>query len=63
MDLVEAQKFKEGEQIARRCVKVVIRRLLGEQIADVAVLGSGKKEDAMWHVPHHPPSLVVFERS
>ena len=33
-------------------MRVMIRRLLGEQIVDVGVLGSGKKEDAMWHVPH-----------
>ena len=39
------------EQSAKHCVKVVIRRLLGEQTVDVVVLGSGKKEDAMWHVP------------
>ena len=31
-------------------MKVVIRRLLGEQTVDVGVLGSGKKEDAMWRV-------------
>ena len=28
------------------------RRLLEEQLEVVAVLGSGKKSDAMWHVPH-----------
>ena len=32
-------------------MRVLIRRLLGEQIVDVGVLGSVKKEDAMWHVP------------
>ena len=32
-------------------MKAVTRRLLGEQIVAVAVLGSGKKDDAMWHVP------------
>ena len=52
MDLVEAQKFEKGDESTRRCVRVVIRRLLGEQIVDVGILGSGKKEDAMWHVPH-----------
>ena len=34
-------------------MRVVIRRLLGEQIVAVGILGSGKKDDAMWHVPHH----------
>ena len=33
-------------------MRVVIRRLLGEKIVAVGVLGSGKKDDAMWHVPH-----------
>ena len=36
-------------------MRVVIRRLLGEQIVDGGVLGSGKKEDAMWHVPQRYP--------
>ena len=27
------------------------RRLLEEQLEVIAVLGSGKKSDAMWHVP------------
>ena len=31
-------------------MRVVIRRLLGEQIVDVGVLGSGKKEDGMCHI-------------
>ena len=48
--MVEAQKFEKGRD-TRGCVRVVIRRLLGEQIVDAGVLGSGKKEDAMWHVP------------
>ena len=38
-------------------MKVDTRRLLEEQIAVVVVLESGKKDDAMWHVPqvatHH----------
>ena len=33
-------------------MKVATRRVLKEQIVVVAVLGSGKKSDAMWHVPH-----------
>ena len=45
-------KILEGDKSARRCVRVVIRRRLGEQIVDVGVLGSDKKEDDMWHVPH-----------
>ena len=35
-------------------MKVATRRLLEEQIA-VVVLESGKKDDAMWHVPHQSP--------
>ena len=42
----------EGGGDARCCVKAATRRLLDEQILVVAVLGSGKKSDAMWHVPH-----------
>ena len=34
-------------------MKVATRRLLEEQLIVVAVLGSGKKSDAMWHVPQH----------
>ena len=34
-------------------MKVATRRLLEEQLVDVAVLGSGKNSDAMWHVPHY----------
>ena len=32
-------------------MKVATRRLFEEQLVVVAVLGSGKKNDAMWHVP------------
>ena len=32
-------------------MKAATRRLFEEQIVVVAVLGSGKKSDAMWHVP------------
>ena len=32
-------------------MKVATRRLLEEQIAVVVVPESGKKDDAMWHVP------------
>ena len=32
-------------------MNVATRRLLEEQIAVVVVLESGKKDDAMWHVP------------
>ena len=32
-------------------MKVVTSRLLEEQIAAVVVLGRGKENDAMWHVP------------
>ena len=32
-------------------MKVATRRLLEEQLVVVTVLGSGKKSDAMWHVP------------
>ena len=31
---------------------VATRRLLKEQLVVVAVLGSGKKSGAKWHVPH-----------
>ena len=31
---------------------VATRRLLEEQLVVITVLGSGKKSDAMWHVPH-----------
>ena len=33
-------------------MKVATRRLLEKQISVVVVLESGKKDDAMWHVPH-----------
>ena len=33
-------------------MKVATRRLLEEQLVVVAILGSGKKSDAMWHVPN-----------
>ena len=36
-------------------MKVATRRLLEEQIAVVIVLECGKKDDAMWHVPHLDP--------
>ena len=42
---------------ARCCVKVATRRLLIEQLVVVAILGSGKKSDAMWHVLFHSPFL------
>ena len=32
-------------------MKTATRRLLSEHKVDVAAFGSGKKEDAMWHVP------------
>ena len=38
-------------------VKAATRRLLEEQIVVVAVLGSGKRSDSMWHVPHD----IVFQ--
>ena len=42
-------------------MKVATRRLLEEQIAVVIVLESGKKDDAMWHVPHlHPKTSASF---
>ena len=34
-------------------MKVATRRLLEEQLVVVAVLGSGKKNDRMWHVPQY----------
>ena len=49
-------EVREGVESARRCVRVVIRRLLGKQIVDVGVLGSGKKKDVMWHVPQSADS-------
>ena len=50
----------EGGRDARCCVKAATRRLLEEQIVVVAVLGSGKKSDDMWHVPQgHSPSSRV----
>ena len=36
-------------------MKMATRSLLEEQIAVVVVLGSGKKDGAMWHVPHSGP--------
>ena len=50
-------------------MKVATRRLLEEQLVVVAVLGSGKKNDAMWHylVPsnaHWPTPIdlcIVFQ--
>ena len=45
MDLVEAQKFEKGSSSRSSYY------LLREQIVAVGVLGSGKKDDAMWHVP------------
>ena len=33
-------------------MKAATRRLLEDQMVVVAVLGSGKKNDAMWYVPH-----------
>ena len=33
-------------------MRVTTRRLLEEQTPVVVVLESGKKDDAMWHVPH-----------
>ena len=41
-------------------MKVATRRLLEEQIAVVVVLESGKKDDAMWHVPHSNQFLNYF---
>ena len=41
-------------------MKVATERLLEEQIAVVVVLESGKKEDAMWHVPHSLFLLFTF---
>ena len=38
-------------------MKASVRRLLEEQLVVVAVLGSGKKSDAMWHVPQSSSSL------
>ena len=32
-------------------LKAATRRLLKQQLVVVAILGSGKKSDAMWHVP------------
>ena len=41
-------------------MKVATKRLLEEQIAVVVVLESGKKEDAMWHVPQcHDNNLLT----
>ena len=52
----------KGEEVMRRepevgrdsrcCVKVATRRLLEEQTAVVVVLESGKKDNAMWHMPY-----------
>ena len=33
-------------------LRVMTRRLLKEKMAVVVVFDSGKKDDAMWHVPH-----------
>ena len=40
-------------------MKVATRRLLEEQIAVVVVLESGKKDDAMWHVPQRHSELSL----
>ena len=40
-------------------MKVATRRLLEEQIAVVVVLESGKKDDAMWHVPQRYRSNFI----
>ena len=43
-------------------MKVATRRLLEEQVVVVAVLWSGKKSDAMWHVPHIQVKLETWVR-
>ena len=58
---VPARRLGRGEEVVRRgaevgwdarcCVKVATRRLLKVQLVVVPVLGSGKKSDAVWHVP------------
>ena len=40
-------------------MNVATRRLLEEQIADVAVPGRGEKNDALWHVPKQFHSYTV----
>ena len=41
-------------------MKVVTSRLLEKQIAVVVVLESGKKDHAMWHVPHQCHHAMPF---
>ena len=41
-------------------MSVVTKRLLGGQIVAVAVLGSGKEDDAMWHVLQHLILAVIL---
>ena len=47
---------------ARCCVKTATRRLLEEQIVDVAALGRGKKSDAIGHVPQCYVLAVLLEQ-
>ena len=43
---------EENERkVLRERVKPSRRRLLAEQTVAVVVLGCGKKDDAMWHMP------------
>ena len=41
-------------------MKVATRRLLEEKIAVVVVVESGKKDDAMYHVPQHIGAFFLF---
>ena len=41
-------------------MKSATRRLLEEQLVVVAVLGSGKKSDAMWHVPQSDEAKTFY---
>ena len=41
----------------------LVDRRTSEKIVGIAVPGSDMKGDAMWHMPHHPPSLEVFQKN
>ena len=42
-------------------MKVAARRLLEEQLVVVAVLGSGKKSNAMWHAPQSNGAKLIVK--
>ena len=67
MDLVEAQRYEKRTRGWLKCKMLpktmLFSRTIIEQIVDVTALGSGMRRNAMWHVPHYPPFLEVFEKN